>query len=208
MADRSYPSARCREIVDFYFGPASRSDCDLATFQTRTKMWFFRNAELDAEIRTKFAADVDAAARGELDAWRESALGRLALVVLLDQFPRNIHRDSPRAFEHDPKSLALTLEGLERGDAAQLTPGERLVFYLPVMHAEDRALQARSVELYTALASEGGPLQPDLANALKAAERHRYIVDRFGRFPHRNKALGRESTAEEIAFLSEANSSF
>lgn len=208
MADSDSLEPRCRELLDFYFGEASRPDCDLETFRTRTKFWFMRNAATDTEIRTRFAPLVDRAVAGELDAWKETALGRLALVVLLDQFPRNLNRDSARAFDHDARALALTLEGVEHGDHAALTPGEKLVFYLPIMHSEEKALQARASQLYTELAGESAVLGPELDMAKKFALRHREIIDRFGRFPHRNKVLGRESTAEEIAFLQEPNSSF
>jgi len=209
MVERRYPDPRCRELLDFYFADAARADCDLETFKARTKYWFFRNADTDAEIRRRFESDAERAAKGELDAWKESALGRLGLVVLLDQFPRNLNRDSPRAFDNDPKALAVALDGLEHHADAEMTAGERLVFYLPLMHAEDVALQKRASELYRKLATEGNePLRPELESAYKFAERHRYIVERFGRFPHRNKAVGRESTPEEIAFLQEPNSSF
>lgn len=208
MADRGSLDPRCRELLDFYFGEASRPDCDLDTFRTRTKFWFMRNAATDAEIRTRFASLVESAVAGELAAWKETPLGRLGLVVLLDQFSRNLNRDSARAFDHDARALALALEGVERGDPAALTPGEKLVFYLPIMHAEDTALQARCSQLYTDLAGESAVLGPELEMAKKFALRHREIIDRFGRFPHRNKVLGRESTPEEIAFLQEPNSSF
>lgn len=208
MADRDSLDPPCRELLDFYFGNAARADCDLDAFKTRTKFWFMRDAATDAEIRARFAPLVDRAVAGELDAWKETPLGRLALVVLLDQFPRNLNRDSARAFDHDARALALSLEGVERGDPAALTPGEKLVFYLPIMHAENAALQARCSQLYTDLAGSSPVLGPELEMAKKFALRHREIIDRFGRFPHRNKVLGRESTPEEIAFLEEPNSSF
>lgn len=199
---------RCGELLDFYFGPASRPDCDLETFRTKTKSWFMRSDAFDAQIRERFEADMHAAARGELDAWKATPHGRLGLVVLLDQFPRNLNRGSAKAFANDPKALALTLEGVERGDDAAFTQGERMVFYLPAMHSEELAIQDKALALYTKLASEPTPLQPELQMALKFADRHRYIVERFGRFPHRNAALGRDSTPEEVAFLKEPNSSF
>lgn len=208
MADRTIPNDRCREILAHYFGEAAQPDCSLADFQSRTKLWFMRNAETDAEIGRLFLSDVEQAARGELDAWRETPLGRLALVVLLDQFPRNLNRDSARAFDHDATALAVALDGLARGDAATLTEGERMVLYLPLMHAEDVALQVRCSDLYRELAATTSVLAPELQMASKFADRHRHIVERFGRFPHRNKAVGRESTPEELAFLREPNSSF
>ena len=206
---RRIPDERCREVLDYYFGEASQPDCTLEALVARTKMWFFRNAEVDETIRRRFLEDVEKAARGEYDAWRETALGTLALVVLLDQLPRNIHRGSPRAFEHDAKSFAIASAAIEQRVDEQLTAGERLVFYLPLMHAEDRAVQEKASQLYAKLATDcPAALRPELENASKFANRHREIVDRFGRFPHRNAVLGRSSTDEEIAFLAGPNSSF
>lgn len=206
---RAYPDPRCRALITFYFAETSAPECSLEALETRTKLWFFRNSATDEAIREAFAEDVQRALGGELEDWNSTAVGWLGLVVLVDQFPRNLHRDSPLAFANDPLGLRIGLEGLARGYDQELSAGERLVSYLPLMHAEDRAIQAQSTELYRRLA-ETAPvaLQPELASAYRFAARHREIIDRFGRFPHRNTVLGRASTEDELAFLQEPNSSF
>jgi uncharacterized protein (DUF924 family) len=204
----AFPDARCEEIVTFWFGAARERPDDLEALRARTKMWFFRDGALDAAIRERFLGDVERASSGALDAWKGSPLGALGLVVLLDQFPRNLHRDSARAFATDARAVAIALAQIDAG-LEGLTPAERFVFYLPLMHTEDAAVQARCCALFARLHDEApASVQSELANGCKAAERHRYIVERFGRFPHRNALLGRESTAEEAAFLKEPNSSF
>ncbi len=209
MSVRSYPDEKCHAILDYYFGEVCRDDCGLDALKQKTKFWFFRNAETDATIRARFADDVERAAKGELDAWKATPLGSLALIVLLDQFPRNLNRDSGRAFATDHKALATAMEGIERGYDASLSAGEKLVFYLPLMHSEDAKTQARGCELYQKLSTTApAELKPELDGAYQFAERHKHIVDRFGRFPHRNKALGRESTPEELEFLTQPGSSF
>jgi uncharacterized protein (DUF924 family) len=200
---------RAQEILDFWFADVATPTPTLEQLKGRTRLWFFRNDETDRTIRERFGADAERAAKGELDGWSSTTLGRLALVVLLDQFPRNMYRGAAQAFDADPKALGLVLEGLEAGVDRDLYPGELFVFYLPLMHAEDKAMQARSCELYARLRDEGpANVREELASAASFADRHKYIVDRFGRFPHRNSALGRTSTPEEIEFLKEPNSSF
>jgi uncharacterized protein (DUF924 family) len=207
---RSAPTdPRAGEILGFWFGDVAQATPTLEQLKARTRLWFAKSDETDRAIRERFGADVERAARGELDHWAETPLGRLALVVLLDQFPRNMFRGSARAFEADGKALALVEEGLAAGVDRELFPGERFVFYLPLMHSEDRVRQARSSQLYARLRDEGpAHLREELGSAAWFADRHKYIVDRFGRFPHRNAALGRASTPEEVEFLKEPNSSF
>lgn len=138
------------------------------------------------------------AARGELDRWRSAPLASLALIVVLDQFPRNMFRGTSRAFASDPMALAAARNALERAFDRLLSPQERTFMYLPFEHAEDLAAQRRSLALFQAL-------DP---NDMEYARRHYEIIARFGRFPHRNAVLGRESTAEELDFLKQAGSSF
>jgi len=159
-----------------------------------------RDSALDAVIADRFGALNAEAARGDLDGWQGSSDGALALVIALDQFSRNLFRDSPDAFANDPKALAVATGAIDSGfDRAQ--PDERrMFFYLPFEHAEDLATQERCLELFSALD------MPE--NNIAAIKRHHEIIDRFGRFPHRNAVMGRESTPEEIAFLKEPNSSF
>jgi uncharacterized protein (DUF924 family) len=171
--------------------------------------WFEVDAAFDAEIRARFGGLVERGAGGALDAWRSTARGTLALVILLDQFPRNLHRGSARAFEHDGAALALSLEAQARGLDRELGSVERWFLYLPLMHAEDAALQARCVALFEALAADApAPLREALAGAADFARRHRAVIDRFGRFPHRNAALGRTTTPEEAAFLEASGGGF
>lgn len=198
---------RSEEILSHWFGS------DLGNGWTvpadRTKYWFGKDEATDAELRRRFISDMERAAAGLLRDWARTPRGRLALVILLDQFPRNIHRGTPAAFAHDGLALELVREGLERGDDEQLRPVERTFFYLPLEHAEDREAQAESVRRYAALLDAA----PEHAKAAfrefyDYALAHQRIIDRFGRFPHRNAILGRETTPEEAAFLTEPNSSF
>ncbi len=153
--------------------------------------WFKRDDAFDAEIRDKFLATYEAGVAGKLSAWEDSADDTLALVIVLDQFPRNMFRGQARTFEGDPLARAAANRALKRGYDQDLPAEDRSFLFLPFMHSEDLADQLRCVELYRAAGD---------AN-LKYAEEHRDIIRRFGRFPHRNVMLGRETTAEEQAFL-------
>lgn len=159
------------------------------------RLWFMATAKLDQAIGRRFGACVDEALRGVLDAWATTPRGRLALVLVLDQFPRNIHRGRPGAFAGDAMAQALVLDGLDTGMDKPLNLAERHFFYMPLMHAEDSELQALSLEKFAAIKSEADSI-------VKYALDHAAMIDRFGRFPSRNQALGRPSTAEELAFLS------
>jgi len=198
---------RADEILDFWFGPPDERGWDFDP--ARYDLWFGRSEETDHLVIERFGEDARAAAEGKLDHWAETPHGRMALLILLDQFPRHIHRGKPEAWAQDPKAQALVLEGLELGHDQALSPIERSFFYLPLEHAEDRELQARSVALYRVLADAAPERVRDrYLSFLDYAIRHQVIVDRFGRFPHRNAILGRESTEEEKAFLLEPGSSF
>lgn len=163
------------------------------------KDWWGKDAALDARIAGRFGALLERSARCELFAWRATPRGRLAEVLVLDQFSRHVHRDAPGAFASDPLALALAQEAVARGDDRALTPTERVFLYLPYMHSESRLIQAESVRLYE---------RNGLADNLDFARRHQAIVERFGRYPHRNAVLGRPSTPEELAFLEEPGSRF
>ncbi|MBN9062976.1 MAG: hypothetical protein BGP06_09115 [Rhizobiales bacterium 65-9] len=154
--------------------------------------WFGKDAAFDAEIRARFGGLVDQAASGALDAWAKDAEGALALLILLDQFPRNIFRNSPRAFAADPHARRIADIALERGFDKSVEPDMRGFFYLPFMHSENLEDQERCIRLYEKAGDDSG---------LDYARIHRDIVARFGRFPHRNPALGRPMTAEEEEFL-------
>jgi uncharacterized protein (DUF924 family) len=156
------------------------------------KNWFRRDTIVDAAIKVRFGEIYEQLKEGVPDGWLDSAKGYLAAIIVLDQFPRNIFRDDARAFATDAAALALAKRAIAQGLDQRLTPKERAFLYMPFQHTEDAQDQARSVGLFTAL---GNPFNLDFAL------RHQAVIDRFGRFPHRNQVLGRDSTAEEIAFL-------
>jgi uncharacterized protein (DUF924 family) len=200
---------RYRAILDYWFGETTKRPDDLDAFKALSKLWFWKNPETDETIRKRFGAEVERAEKGELDSWKSVPAGRLALVVLLDQFPRNLYRDTARAFATDAAAIKLVEEGIELGMDKKFTITERYGFYMPFMHIEDKKAQARCCDLFAKLREEAPEtIKAEIDLAHKYAVRHREIVDRFGRFPHRNKCLGRTSTPEEEAFLKEPNSSF
>lgn len=161
--------------------------------------WWKVDPAFDARIRARFAAVHEAALHGELAGWRQEPAGRLAEVIVLDQFSRNLHRGGARAFAADPMALALAQEAVAAGHDRALPPTHCAFLYLPYMHSESRRVHLDAVRLFDAL---GLPAQ------IEAERRHRAIIERFGRYPHRNEALGRSSTPEELAFLQEPGSSF
>jgi uncharacterized protein (DUF924 family) len=197
-------AAPFEEVLSFWFGPPG------APPLANAERWFTSDPAFDEEVRARFEGLLRRAAAGELEDWRESPPGALALVIALDQFPRNVYRDSPRAFATDDAARDVSLDAQARGFDRALSPVERWFLYLPLMHAEDRGLQERSVALFEALAR--GASAPDvreaLAGAADYARRHRDVIDRFGRFPHRNRALGRVSTSQENAYLAQPGSGF
>jgi len=161
--------------------------------------WWQQSDELDALIRDRFSALHQSAIRCELFEWRRRPLGRLAEIIVLDQFSRNLFRDQPEAFAHDSLALALAQQTIAAGIDQRLNTKQRGFLYMPFMHSESRAIQKQSTQLFS---------QPGLESHLSSAERHRVIIEQFDRFPHRNKILGRTSTAEELAFLKQPGSSF
>lgn len=190
----------CEEVLDFWFPPGAIHDRASAL---RRFEWWFRGHS-DAAIRERFAALHERAARGELDDWAARPLPRLALILVLDQFSRSLHRGDGRAFAQDAKALGLTLEGMALGhDAALETPWQKVFFYLPLEHSEDVIHGERCVELYEALAAAASDESRDaLLYSAEQARLHRDVIVRFGRHPHRNHALGRVSTPEELDYLS------
>ncbi len=186
------------EVLAFWFGTP-----DSPELGRPRKCWFEKSALFDAEIRSRFLGLYERAAAGELEAWRRSPLSALALAIVLDQFPRNMFRGEARAFASDALASRVARGIVGSGFDAVLRPVERWFAYLPFEHAEDLAAQRRSLALFDGLAQDG-----DSAGTLDYALRHYEIIARFGRFPHRNAILGRESTPEEIEFLKQPNSSF
>ena len=178
MAMTPEPSA----VVDFWFR------------ELEPRHWFSGAKTLDAKMRKRFSDWVGAALRGDLDTWAKTPRGRLALILLLDQFTRNIHRGAPGAFAGDAKAQALVLEGLAAKADKALALSERQFFYMPLMHAEDLDLQALAEKKFNEILEEAKSI-------VDFQKGHRALIERFGRFPARNAALGRASTPEEQAFL-------
>ncbi|HTI18438.1 MAG TPA: DUF924 family protein [Trinickia sp.] len=188
-----------REVLDFWFG-----EPDAPRFGKVWREWFRGDEAFDAVLRARFLTTLEAARRGACDGWSRSALGALALVVVLDQFSRNIHRAQPEAFAGDARALAVACRMVDsKADLSLPSPCHRVFVYMPFEHDESSESQARSVQLFEALERETG-----LRGHLGYARRHEEIIARFGRFPHRNAVLGRHSTDEERAFLLEPGSSF
>lgn len=195
-----------KTIIEFWFG--QKMD-DRAVAEERSSLWWSKDPPTDAEIRRRFESLLIAAKSGDLDDWRLSIDGRLALILLTDQFPRNIYRDIPAAFGFDDLARNLCVEGLATRADRELRPIERVFFYLPLEHSEDLDDQNRCVALFRELAEEvGADLKATFENFVDFALRHHVIIERFGRFPHRNSILGRQSTQEEIEFLAQPGSSF
>jgi uncharacterized protein (DUF924 family) len=195
-------------VLEYWFG---REPLTAATLAARMGIWFggADPAERDREMAGRFGHLVRRALAGELAAWADGPRQRLALILLLDQFTRHVFRGRARAFEGDPAAVALALDGMQKGADAALGPAQRLFFYMPLQHCESADVQEESVAAYRRLAAEApADLQPVLAGALDYAQRHRDIVARFGRFPHRNAALGRADTPEERAWLDSGGERF
>jgi uncharacterized protein (DUF924 family) len=183
-----------RDVLDFWLGPpphAARGE------------WFRKDPAFDATIRARFGDTLAAALAGAFGDWCATPHGALARVIVLDQFTRNVHRDTPLAFAGDERALATALDAVDRGLDRRLDKYERWFLYMPFEHAEDRAMQERSLALFGALAADTGD-----AGALEWAEKHAAVIRRFGRYPHRNAILGRRSTPEESAFLAQPGSGF
>ncbi len=181
--------AEAAAVLEFWFseGPNERREA-----------WFKKNPAFDEEIRQRFGGLHSRAAAGELDGWTETARGRLALIVVLDQFSRNMFRGDPRAFSTDAKALELAREGVEQGYDRDLSTIERDFMYLPFEHSEDLADQHRAVELFENSSSE----------TAEYARQHLAVIEKFGRFPHRNAVLSRENTPEETEYLKDPNAGF
>ena len=195
------------QVLDFWFGACGP---DGALDPAKKKMWFGDGHKFDADIRKRFGKLHRRAARGELDAdWAATPRGTIALIVVLDQFSRHIHRGTGTAFEQDAAAQRLAAAGVEAGADRELIPAHRAFFYLPFEHAEDIKLQQTGVRLFRRLATEVDPAwRGEYSGFADYSSHHRDIIERFGRFPHRNKVLGRASSPEEIEFLKQPGSSF
>jgi uncharacterized protein (DUF924 family) len=185
---------RVDEVLEFWFGRE-----DEPGYGEFREAWFRKDPEFDRQVRDRFEALHEEAAVGDLDDWKQEARSCLALVILLDQFPRNMFRGDPRSYATDRKAQETAEHAVERAFDRELPDFQRMFLYMPLMHSEDLEHQRRSVELFRAL---GG------SDAAGYAVRHMEIIERFGRFPHRNEVLGRQTTPEEAEFLTQPGSSF
>ncbi|MGB7287265.1 MAG: DUF924 family protein [Salaquimonas sp.] len=175
------------EVIKFWFNEA------------KPEQWFKKDSAFDAEIASRFQETVEAAIKGDLDSWKSDDTGQLALIIMLDQFTRNIFRETPKAFKGDEKALAICLESLAEGFLQRNEQNWRYFMLMPMMHSEDLSVQNASLPLFKKYATK---------NAYGYAEKHRDIIAEYGRFPHRNEILGRTSTQKENEFLTQPGSSF
>lgn len=174
-------------VLAFWFDELSETD------------WFRQSDVVDADIKSRFLSVHSMAAQGELIQWRQTTRGRLAEIIVLDQFPRNIYRNSPKSFETDPMALVLSQEALGSADLQELSAAEKSFLLMPYMHSESKVIHQQAVILFD---------EPGMENNLAFEQQHKLIIDQFGRYPHRNEVLGRESTPEEIAYLAAENRGF
>jgi len=188
-----------QQVLDFWFGAP-----DSAEFGTQRKAWFVKDAEFDRRIVERFGPTIERALRGELDAWAQTPSGALARILLLDQFTRNAFRGDRRAFAGDAQALAAAIALVGSRQDESLPSVLRAFAYLPFEHAEGLAMQDEAIRLFTRLVATS----PELASMLDYAHRHRLVIERFGRFPHRNTILGRRSTAEELAHIATPGTAF
>jgi uncharacterized protein (DUF924 family) len=161
--------------------------------------WFRQSDKVDADIKRRFQSLHNMASQGELKEWRRAIRGRLAEIIVLDQFPRNIYRNSPQSFETDAMALVLSQEALRQTDTDELSGVEKAFLLMPYMHSESKATHDQAIILFD---------EPGMENNLEFEKQHKLIIDQFGRYPHRNEVLGRESTPEEMTYLSDGNSGF
>ena len=194
------------ELVELWFADATESG---AALDAQCRMWFDGSSGVDAWLRQRFGHLLERADRGELRAWTERPRSCLALVIALDQLPRHLFRGMPRAFAYDAMALEVARSALERRFDRSLHPVQAAFLYLPLEHAEDPAMQDRSVQLFRSLVARGEPeIRPTLELFASYAERHRAVIQRFGRFPHRNRLLGRRPTGAEERYLADGGETF
>ena len=190
------------EVLSYWFPEEDISDADQKTFGRQMQWWFGGAPEVDRQISERFGDVLEQARRGELDSWAQTPRGRLALIVVLDQFSRNIYRGSPLSYAQDEKALELAVEGIEAGMDRELTRMERIFFWMPLGHSEDPALQERSVSHQEEEMAEAPPHRKVEAEfGVSQARGARDVIARFGRHPNRNEILGRTSTPEELEYL-------
>jgi uncharacterized protein (DUF924 family) len=194
------------DILAFWFEDAAE---DPSKAMKRSAFWFEASAAVDESISRRFSASLGCAARGELAAWEQSARSCLALVLLLDQFSRNIYRGMAEAFQHDSRAIDVASRGVAAGYLEHLSPVEQRMFILPYEHSEELSVQRAGIELFEGVVDRASTeWKPSARGSLVYARRHLELIERFGRFPHRNAALGRESTIEEREYLIDGGDSF
>ncbi|WP_082989729.1 DUF924 family protein [Woeseia oceani] len=191
---------RIDRVLSFWF---QEQELSAPQIDARMDTWFGENPAFDHEIERVFSGDIERASDGKLQHWAEQPRGRLALIILLDQFRRNIYRGTAKAFDMDKRALKLCVEGAMQNMDKKLTPIERVFFYMPLQHAESRRVQEKSIQIYQRLAkSVSATYRETFETILQFAELHRDIIAQYGRFPHRNQLLGRPNTKEEDEYLS------
>lgn len=200
-------SERSEAVLAFWFGTLAGDDAPPSA--EHQKRWWSGSASDDAEVRARFGRDHDDATQGLIEHWAATPRGRLALVIVLDQFSRSLGRGSGAAFAQDETAQRHVAEACAQGQDVRLRPIERAFLYMPLMHSERPELHAEAARRFEALHASCGPaVEGTLAGFVRSAQQHRAVIDRFGRYPHRNERLGRASTAEELAFLAQPGSSF
>ena len=199
MSDGEAAAIGAQEVLDFWFGAPGSAESGSAR-----KVWFVKDAAFDRHIVERFGPTIERGLRGELDAWTATPEGALARILVLDQFTRNAFRDDRRAFAGDAQALAAASALVGSRQDESLAPLRRAFAYLPFEHAEGLAMQDEAIRLFEKLVAQA----PELKTMLDYAYKHRAVIERFGRFPHRNAALGRRSTAEELAFIATPGTGF
>ncbi|MEM9004371.1 MAG: DUF924 family protein [Cyanobacteria bacterium P01_F01_bin.86] len=189
------------EILAFWFDDPTAPESE---YGQERRLWFHKDPAFDQQVRERFLAIYEQARQGIYDGWQQTSQGALALIILFDQFPRNMFRGTPKSFEADSQALAIAQRVIAQGGDRALIPVERMFLYLPFEHSENMDHQNQAVALFEALIQE----TPALHSTLDYAHRHRDVIARFGRFPHRNDSLGRTSTPAEEVFLAQPGSRF
>jgi len=195
-------------ISNFWFGNLKENEIPSEEYRKR---WWIKDHENDKRIKDSLGDYLNLAIKGELDDWKTTPLGTLALILLFDQFTRNIYRDTADAFSQDQEAIEISISGIKKGFDLELHPVQRIFYYMPLMHSEDMSMQEKSIESFSNLAKQfttPEAISKMVSGSSDYALKHYVIIKRFGRYPHRNQILGRGSTQEEIEFLSQPGSSF
>lgn len=199
---------RQEQILNYWFDTLDENEAPSSDYYA---MWFAKRDNIDQYIKINFEEELKSATEGKLKSWENTPRGALALIILLDQFSRNMYRGTVKAFSQDSLALDVCLRGINKGFDKRLHPVERLFFYMPLQHSESLEMQRKSVERFSNLEKLfpiPHPLAPLISGFKEYADKHCVIIERFGRFPHRNEIIGRESTLEETEFLKKPGSSF